>query len=361
MSQYLDAIVNVQIDISSPAQSNANFGVMLIVGPAPKDATKTPPDVAVYNGIDEVTDAGWKAIGDGADPVGIAALVAFSSARPPSKIYIAIQKTKDDGLEAITETLDRAKDTDGWWAIAPAGVDESLFNDIAAWTEANGKFFMFTTLSTKNPVTTQYFRTAGIYGKVTPDETDTPVNNQYSHVAMLAVGLSYTPGEETWAFKQLSTIEPSVLKGQDIATLESENLNYYIKVAGKGCTKDGKVIAGEWIDVIRYRDWQVSDMQERVYNLFVTNPKIPFNDGGIGLIENTMIASLKQGQKQGGLDQTAYDDEGTELPGYVTSVPRASNITDQEKAKRVLNNCKFTGRLAGAIHATKIQGNLVYS
>lgn len=358
----LDDIVKVSVDIASPVQNSSNFGTMLIIGPAPASVVGDgPPDIAVYKSLKEVTDVGWIAIGDSADPIGIAATVAFSQKHAPSEVYIAVQKSTGSELENITATLNRALDTTGWYAIAPAGVDASLYNDIAAWTEANDKLFGFTALTTTNPVTTEYYRTFGIFGKVKSGDKDTTVNNKYAHVAWLCEGLSYTPGEESWAYKELTTITPSTLTGQEIATLEAANLNYYVKVAGKGCTKNGKVIAGEWIDVIRFRDWLISDMQTRVFNLFVSNPKVPFNDGGISLIDNQMVASLTQGQKNGGIDDDAYDEDGALLPGFTTSVPRASAVSDADKAARLLSNCKFTARLAGAIHAVEIKGNLVYS
>ena len=45
----------------------------------------------------------------------------------------------------------------------------------------------------------------------------------------------------------------------------------------------GKTGGGEWIDVIRFRDWLQNDMQVRVVNLLIVNPKIPYTDNGIGL------------------------------------------------------------------------------
>ena len=359
---YLDEIVNVRVDIASPVQNSSNFGVINLVGPAPAMAGENgPPDVGVYKSLKEVTDAGWVAIGENPDPIGVAALVAFSQKHPPAGIYISIQKKTGSDMESITTTLDRALGFTGWYAVAPAGVDEDLFASIAAWVEVNNKLFAYTAMSLTNPVTTEYFRSFGIFGKVTVAETDTPKNNKYAHVAWLTEGFSYTPGEETWAFKSLSTISPSVLTSNEIEQLKTAKLNYYVEVSGKGITQEGKVISGEWIDIIRFRDWMVSDMQTRVFNLMVSNPKVPYTDGGIGLVENQMIATLKQGQKQGGIDGDAYDGDGALLPGFVTSVPRAANISDANKARRVLEDCTFSARLAGAIHATSIKGNLVYS
>ena len=73
--------------------------------------------------------------------------------------------------------------------------------------------------------------------------------------------------------------------------MEKANFSYVITVASKNITQGGKTGGGEWIDVIRFRDWLQNDMQVRVANLFITNPKIPYTDKGIGLIQNQMIAS----------------------------------------------------------------------
>ena len=73
-----------------------------------------------------------------------------------------------------------------------------------------------------------------------------------------------------------------------------------------------------------------------------------------------MLASLKEGQKWGGIAPTEYDEDGNANPGYTTSVPLASNLTSTQKASRTLENCRFTARIAGAIHMVNIKGCLTY-
>ena len=74
-----------------------------------------------------------------------------------------------------------------------------------------------------------------------------------------------------------------------------------------------------------------------------------------------MIASLKEGVRRGGISEDAYDEEDNRIPGYITSVPLAANLTDEQKASRKLIDCKFSAILAGAIHVVKVNGALVYS
>ena len=142
--------------------------------------------------------------------------------------------------------------------------------------------------------------------------------------------------------------------------LSDANLNYFITVGNKNISMNGKVIGDEWADVIRFRDWLKNDMQVRVVNLFITRPKVPFTDSGIGLVQNQMLASLKAGQDVGGIAEEEFDEDGNSIPGYTTSVPLAASLTASQRASRKLINCKFKARLAGAIHVAELTGSLVY-
>ena len=192
-------------------------------------------------------------------------------------------------------------------------------------------------------------------------ENDIPVENLYGMAVAVAVkAMNYHAGQETWALMPLSTVSPAKLTSTFIKKLEAANFNYVVTAASKNVTQGGKTGGGEWIDVIRFRDWLQNDMRLRVVNLLIINPKISYLDNGIGLVENQMLASLKDGQKYGGISPTEYDEDGKAIPGYTTSVPLAADLTSAQKASRVLKDCKFSARLAGAIHMTEIKGNLTY-
>ena len=60
----LNRIVNINIDIKTPAVSAASFDNLLIVGPAPATAPEVaPPDVGSYTDLEGVTEAGWVTVG----------------------------------------------------------------------------------------------------------------------------------------------------------------------------------------------------------------------------------------------------------------------------------------------------------
>ena len=413
MSSNLERICTVDIEISSPIVDSAAFDAVLIVGPAPANPKGEIPPVTVYSSAQEAQEAGYVTTGDDADPVGRAINIAFSQSPKPTAVYVATQQpapaptpdpdenagptdpdesgetdpgtepdtgeenatggedegaevaalsADDDGLESLGVTLARALETNGWYVVCPAGISEDKYEEIAEWTEAQPKMFAYTTMSETPPVRNVYFRTFGFYGReyVGQPEEEIPAANYFIHVAACAKILRYDPGSETWVHKALASVSPSKIKAATVKKFEEEHLNYFNTVASRNITMLGMTASGEWIDLIRFRDWLQNDMQVRVVNLLVTSRKIPYTDGGIALVQNQMVASLKAGQQAGGIAPTEYDEDGNEIPGYVTKVPLAASLTAVQKASRKLRGVSFQARIAGAIHMVEITGNLTY-
>ena len=385
MSNNLSRIADITIELQSVVSSGANFDTILIVGPGPKKPGKTPPpDVGGYYGLDEVNEVGWVSEGADADPVGTAARVAFSQTTKPSQIFIAVQQPAsaaeeaDAGeeaggtegnpvapvdptaLESPNLTLSRAEEAEtGWYVALAAGIPESDLEIMAEWTESREKMFGYAYADpNNNPVSSIYYRSFGVcYG----ENPKTIPADRCMHVAVAVRFLSYPTGSETWVNKSLAAVNISKFTSTVINALEKDPASYYIKIGNTGLVQGGKVRAGEWIDVIRFRDWLKNDMQLRIVNTIVKNSKVPYTDKGISIIHNQMIASLKEGVRRGGISEDAYDEEDNRIPGYITSVPLAANLTDEQKASRKLIDCKFSAILAGAIHVTKVNGSLGYS
>lgn len=368
----LEKLCKIDITLDNPVQSSAGYDCLLLVGDAPatpKEGATVYP-VGIYTNLDEVAAVGWITEGENAEPIGRAARIAFSQSPRPNQIYIAVRQqvavegeAAETTAEPIADTLARAQETPGWYVICPAGVDETLYTTIAEWTESRKYVFVYTTMGTTNPVGNLFYRSMGFFGKPVENAAaeDIPEDNKYTHVAVAAKCLCYDAGSETWANKVVNGITPSVLSGTTINTLTTNNLSYIIKVGGKIITQGGKTSAGEWVDLIRFRDWLQNDMAQRVCDLLIRNPKIPYTDSGITAVENQMVASLKEGQVRGGIAETEYDEMDQPIPGYKTAMPLASSLTASQRASRTLKDCKFTARIAGAIHMVEITGSLTYS
>lgn len=344
---HLDEIVSCDITISTPATEEASFSTILLVVPAPKTAGSEIKDILVISQAKDLKEYGFT----DAEPAYKASEVAFSQNPAPNVIYIAARKE----AESIKAVLDRAIETNEWYGIhLTSFCEKGDINDAKTWAEANAKLFGFEYADIDNfPVTgTDYYRTFGFYAK----------EGEYAALAWMAKCFGYPPGSETWALKSLATIMVSKLTSTEKKKLDDLNITYYLKYAGKNitCSTGGKVLAGEWIDIIRFRDWLKNAIQTRVFHLFVVNQKIPYDDSGITAIEGQVLAALAEGQELGGIAKTSYDADGNTILGYTVTVPLAAKIPDAQKAKRKLTGCKFTARLAGAIHMASISGDLAY-
>ena len=383
MSSNLERICIVDIAIASPISNDANFDNCLIIGPAPAAPKGDIPKVGVFNALEELTELGFVAVGANADPIGVAARVAFSQSPRPHEVYVtcvpaaapvvAAEGEEEAGTEpvvpaavSVADVLTEALDTNGWYCICPVGLTKEQVKEVIEWTETQNKLCGYIDDDPDNPIVQAgiYMRSYPVYPKVTPDQADAdvPLENKYGMaIAMAAKAMNYHAGSETWALKPLAAVTPSKLNSTAIKKMQAANFNYVLTVASKNSTQGGKTNSGEWIDIVRFRDWLQNDMQVRVVNLLVTyKGKVPYTDGGIALVQNQMISSLKDGQRYGGISPTEYDEDGNEIPGFVTHVPLAANIPATKKASRVLEDVSFEARLAGAIHMVTIKGTLTY-
>ena len=383
MSSNLERICIVDIAIASPISNDANFDNCLIIGPAPAAPKGDIPKVGVFNALEELTELGFVAVGANADPIGVAARVAFSQSPRPHEVYVtcvpaaapvvAAEGEEEAGTEpvvpaavSVADVLTEALDTNGWYCICPVGLTKEQVKEVIEWTETQNKLCGYIDDDPDNPIVQAgiYMRSYPVYPKVTPDQADAdvPLENKYGMaIAMAAKAMNYHAGSETWALKPLAAVTPSKLNSTAIKKMQAANFNYVLTVASKNITQGGKTNSGEWIDIVRFRDWLQNDMQVRVVNLLVTyKGKVPYTDGGIALVQNQMISSLKDGQRYGGISPTEYDEDGNEIPGFVTHVPLAANIPATKKASRVLEDVSFEARLPGAIHMVTIKGTLTY-
>ena len=355
----LDDIVKCTIDISSPASSDTSFDSILLVVPEPKNVgEKTMEKTTAVTKADELLDYGFTV----EDVAYKAALIAFSQSPAPNELYVCIRKVNE---ETITEVLVKASTEASFYGVHITDFkNESDVNEAIVWAEANEKLFGFEyTDYDACPVKNfSYYRSFGMYtGEASGYEAgEQPSENEYAALAWMAKCFGYSPGTETWHLKELAEIVPSALSTDKKMELAKKNINTFLRYAGTNCTIGGCTLAGEWIDVIRFRDWLKSEMQTRVFNVIKSNRKVPFTDHGIGLIEGVMESTLKDGQDIGGIAPTEYDEDDNEILGFQVFVPKASELTEAERKSRKLTGCRYTARLAGAIHIVEMEGYLTF-
>lgn len=175
---------------------------------------------------------------------------------------------------------------------------------------------------------------------------------EHAGAALMGAGFSIDPGGMTVANLSLASVTSEPLTSSHIAQLQAKNCNYFTSYGNTGLSlvRNGKTGAGEWIDVIRDRDWFENLLQTDVLNVMVNNDKVPFTDRGIGQLEAAVRGSCETAVSAGFL-----------ADGSVTvEAPLASEVSSVDRANRTLGSTpiKVFARVAGAIHIAEIRATI---
>lgn len=300
--------------------------------------------------------------------VGVVELV-FVGAIIPVTDFVKIQWdviTPSATAGIVGTDLGAIRDEDNAWYVLHL-TERTTARVLAAaeWTETQEKLFI--TASANSDILTpaidtdiasvlkasQYFRTAIAYHSKAATE--------FADIAWASRVLTIQPGGETWALKKLASVTPDNLTATQRNIIYGKNGNsfeYY--QSNVALTNPGKVAGGEWIDVIRFRDYLKDLIQTNMVMMMINRDKIGYTDNGIQLLANNLKGSLRTGQNVGGIAPDEVAADGTKRPGFNTTIPLSSEIDDVTKASRVVY-LQFNARIAGAIHVAEITGALAYS
>ena len=172
-------------------------------------------------------------------------------------------------------------------------------------------------------------------------------NFDYANGAWMGVQFPKNPGQSTWAFKALAGVSFDTLSDSQIANIEGNEANSYTRTKGLPMTLQGTASSGRFIDTTRGIDWLTVRMQERLIQLLANSDKIAYTQAGITALENEVRAQL---QEAVGFSVI--------VAGFTVTAPKIEDISDTDKANRVLGNLNFSATLAGAIHKVTINGSV---
>lgn len=277
-------------------------------------------------------------------------LISHSVENTSPRGYLEVSQVQTAGALAA-DLAAVANENNDWYALT---LTTSSLNEIAAaagYVEANKKLMIQGSQDTdilgsgtadiaSVLKAASFFRSAIFYHQV-PD--------QFIGAAMLGKGLPYNPGSLTFKFKTLAGVTASNLSATESSNALGKNANFAQTVAGVSMTGEGKVASGEYIDIVRDRDWFQARLQERIFTLLLNNPKVPFTDAGISAVEAELRAQLLEAQAAGFL---------ADSPRPTIIVPKAKDVPSGDRAIRKLSGISFSARVAGAIHCVAITGTV---
>lgn len=188
-----------------------------------------------------------------------------------------------------------------------------------------------------------YARTALIFSQY--------ATNDYRDAAWLGNGLSFEPGEATWAFKTLPGVTRDRLTSGEETAIKNKRATVYVQTNSINYTFEGLTGSGDYIDTTIGLDWLHARIQEAVFGLKTSAKKIPYTQKGVDAVVASVQGVLNRGTRE---PNTILKDN----PAPVASAPPVEEIDDADKATRTLPDLVFTGELQGAIHKTVIRGTV---
>lgn len=177
-------------------------------------------------------------------------------------------------------------------------------------------------------------------------------NTDFPDAALVSVDANTTPGASDLYAKTLTGSAISNFTSTQVSYVKDKGGNVYINRGGSGWYEPGDTVSGRTWDVTKGSLWLEARAEEAIFGVIKRESdmgrKIPYTDLGIQMIDSALRSVLDQavGNKF--------------LSKYYTYPPLAEDVSDEDKANRVLN-LEFTGELAGGIRTVQIRGYLVLS
>jgi hypothetical protein len=180
-------------------------------------------------------------------------------------------------------------------------------------------------------------------------------DTDYPDAALVGYGAATIPGSITWKFKTLQGIDAAAINDSRVLELTEKNINTYVSKFGVLQTSEGLCTSGEYIDVVVGEDWVNTQLVQAISSVLYNQPKVPYDNRGIGLILSTVLNVLREATDNGII---AKDDAGKGL--YSATAPKKSDVSSADIAARTLNNVLFSYTIAGAVHDITINGTISY-
>ena len=324
--------LDVKVTISLlKAIGSLGWGYPLILSKSTTDIAYTECE-----SLDEVVTAGFAATTDTYK----AAEVMFAQKNPPAKIAVC-------GLATVDATNLATLTGKGWRHLVTVGEDITQ-SVVATYVAGTTDKMYFTGVSA----------TADIATKVN-SESDRVVVVVHSTKADLAAAAvagevaGNTVGSITYKNLVIKGIDAENLSETAITAIHTAHAITLLEKAGDVVTSEGFVMSGEYADIIDCKDYIISQLTYKTQKLLNNTGKIPYDDKGIGLLENIAVDVMKDAYSKG---MIAEDENGE--PIYTVSYALRSEQDEGDIEKRKYIGGRFAFTLAGAIHTVDVKGEI---
>lgn len=270
-----------------------------------------------------------------------------------SRADFAISQNHADADVDVDLAAIDLEDSDWFW-LGTLYNSEAYILTVAAWAQANGKMYYFASNATDDLKTSTGSMGVGdkvralAYKYVAGDYHPNPV--EFADAAVIGGLAARKIGSWTAKFKRRTGVTFVPLTTTERTNLVARQMNFYEKAKSINLTSEGTTFGdgvNKWIDNVVNIDWLSDVIKTNIFSLQNSEAKIPFTDGGAAMIEAQVRAGLSEG-----FDNTVITEE------YDVSVPLIADVSDSDKALRILPDVDFECILQGAIHKVRVTGKV---
>ncbi len=255
--------------------------------------------------------------------------------------------TATDIADALNQVIEANND---WYGLLIASRTQADIEAADAWVPANKLFIT-------SPVETDW-AALSVYALLS-DKTGAFPHAQERHfdAAIMSRMFATDPGSATWKWKQLSGVDSSGYTNADVSSMLSPDegepyMNPMIHEMGVDYTAEGKTVTGGFLDIQRAIDWMDARLTENIFQLLVTEGKVPYTNAGISQVVSRMKEIFRQAVTMGII--AVEDGE----PLWNISAPRRQDVPTNIRANRILPDINFDAVVSGAIHVVSVSGVL---
>jgi hypothetical protein len=171
----------------------------------------------------------------------------------------------------------------------------------------------------------------------------------------------------TLKFKVEPGVIPEILSGSNATTLASKRINVYVQYNnGAAITQEGVMSGRAYFDEMHGLDWLSNRIQNDLFNVLYTSPKIPQTNPGVHILVTTCDASLSQGATNGLIAPGVWNAPGfgelhqgdTLHNGWYTFANNVDTQSQADREARIAPLIQIAAKLAGAIHFVDVLINV---
>ena len=366
MSVSINNIIDISVQVSSQAASEANFSTGLIIGNS--EVLDAENRVAVYtfdSWQQQMTDAGFTS----ASPEYIAANAYFSQSPAPKKVCIGV-KLSDDSAEVDAVNACR-QFSDEWFAFCFCyDVEDTKKAAIAEAVEAYSipTVFIYQTKDTnclktgqenvmKTMMDANYNYTVGFYS--TQQYITSAIVGLYSALNTTDDGSAYTI-----AFKSLVGFTAESINDTQYSAILSYKGNVYTSFGDRYTFMyPGNSAAGTYMDELFFIEVAKYLIQDKTMNGLITSMKIPQTESGMNQIISFITTACNKLLSMGYIDTGIWNGQDimdlksgmAVTNGYFIQAESIYSQSQSDRQERIAPPIYVALKTSGAIQSVVIR------